>query len=330
MSPAFTKILPWYSNYIIPPTRKRTAIARTKYLGVKTLDLDSIDEYANGDVNPSTSPASTLKGPTNPEEMIKKQKSAKWLRTQKHSDTFRLYELTKAFFGPLEQLLGEKEYLLSDDGPTSVDCVAVGYLSLMVYAQVPQSWLAEAFKSRFPKLHAYTIRMYQDTFEKADIPWRSRLSKAPYPDAAYAARIMGNGLLDLALPSMRQKIHLDPIMPHEQSVSRSPSLLSNLFSPAVLLPIGAIAGLAFAIMKYTSISSDYNSNHFRAHEHDYLEPTSLSDLGESGAILAALGQQRQLETQYEREKERVGGATVVEVDVENERGEVGRDVIMKK
>jgi sorting and assembly machinery component 37 len=342
ISPAFTKILPWYSNYIIPPARRTAAIARTKHLGIRSLDLDSIDEYAAGDdvrIAGQPATASNFTGPANPEQLIKKQRSAKWLRTQQHSDTFQLFQLMTAFFGPLEEVLGEKKYILSEDEPTSIDCIAVGYLSLMLYASVPQPWLSNALKIRYPKLHAYTKHMYQDTFENPQRPWRSNLAKAEPPTTSQAASALAHGALQWAIPSLRQTTSPDTSVDTSSYQKSSPdeqSIFFTLLTPTVLLPLGAIAGLALGIAKYVFISSasgpqrEQGNHKFHASEHDFLTATKLGDLGESGAMLSALGNQFDFQTQYEREKERTGGATLVEVDVENESGEVGRDIVYKK
>jgi hypothetical protein len=105
-------------------------------------------------------------------------------------------------------------------------------------------------------------------------------------------------------------------------------LWSNLLSPTILLPLGVVAGLAFGVARYISTSSedDRREKTFRAHEHDFFTPTTLADLGESGAMLSALG------TAFEQEnQERSGRVPVVEdVDVENAQGEVARDVVYKR
>lgn len=81
--------------------------------------------------------------------------------------------------------------------------------------------------------------------------------------------------------------------------------------------------MAFAATKVLAGASTDNGK-ISIHETDYLQPTRLSDFGEAGAALAVLGQQMDFEA---LERERVGGATIVEVDVENESGEVGRQVV---
>ena len=79
-----------------------------------------------------------------------------------------------------------------------------------------------------------------------------------------------------------------------------------------------------AAMKILAVEPE-DENKYSIYESDYLQPARLSDLGEAGASLAVLGQQMDLEA---RERERVGSATIMEVDVENESGEVGRQVVM--
>lgn len=72
-------------------------------------------------------------------------------------------------------------------------------------------------------------------------------------------------------------------------------------------------------------SASTDNDKISIHEADYLQPTRLSDFGDAGAALAVLGQQMDLEA---GEREKVGGATIVEVDVENESKEVGRQVVV--
>ena len=92
-------------------------------------------------------------------------------------------------------------------------------------------------------------------------------------------------------------------------------------------------GMAKFITITDEIRAQSNETTFRAHEQDFLQPTRLSDLGESGAMLsAALGGVGYSGPEAERERERTGGAPMVEVDVDvaNETGEVGRDIVYKK
>ncbi|KIW07120.1 uncharacterized protein PV09_01993 [Verruconis gallopava] len=334
ISPVFTSILPWYSNYIVPPARRAAAIARTKHLGIRSLDLDSVDENAARDDSRHAgqrTAANLPSGITNPEQLVMKQQSASWLRTQQHADTFQLFQLTTSFFGPLQDLLGDKNYLLSNDVPTSLDCFAVGYLALMRKAPVPQPWLADALRTRFPKLDEYIQRTYGEIFENPSCPWKSKLITFVSPTISRSVAALARAAIYRVLPSLRKTTTLDPLT--QQGLSKdkdsiSHSILSSLLAPTVLLPLGALTGLAFGIAKYLSTSDlQQGGNSFYAHERDFLTPTRLTDLGESGAILSALGQRIDLEKQYERERERTGGATLVEVDVEDVERKSGQDIV---
>ena len=167
--------------------------------------------------------------------------------------------------------------------------------------------------------------------------WRGKISVAPDPTVRQVATAMGRGVLEWAVPALKQTTTPDPAADvsvyRKPSQSQSTSLLSTILSPSILLPIGALASIAFGIAKYISISNDDDSKSektFRARENGFLTATRLDDLGESGAMLSALGGVFDREVQVERE--RTGGAPIVEVDmdVRDENGEVGRDVVYRK
>lgn len=323
ISPAFTKILPWYANYVIPPARRKVATARTAHLGLRSLDLDSAQDAAGEEKSTafkSDNAAPSFATQNSPEQLLNRQKSLNWLRSQSHSDTFRLHQLTSEFFEPLEKLLGDEKYLMTSDDPTSLDYLALGYLSLMLYAPVPQQWLADALKTRYPELKAYTDRMYEHTFKSVDLKWTDQLYEASPWSTSEGIKFIGQGILNWASP-WQKTISLDPS--YSQPSTSEPSGLSfqTLAWSAAL-----VGGIAFAATKMLAGLSSHASN-ISIHETDYLQPTRLSDLGEAGATLAILGQQMDLET---RERQRVGGATIMEVDVENESGEVGRQVVVSR
>jgi hypothetical protein len=324
-SPAYTKILPWYANYVIPPARRKVAVSRTAHLGLRSLDLDSAQDAAGeGDSTAfkSDSSAPSFATQNSPEQMLNRQKSLNWLKSQSHSDTFRLHQLTNEFFDPLEKLLGNDKFLMTSDNPTSLDYLALGYLSLMLYAPVPQQWLADALKTRYPKLKAYTDRMYKLTFKSVDLKWTEQLFSASPPSTSEGVRFISQSIMNWASP-WKQTITVDPTShPNSSPSSASSSVpLQTLAWSAAL-----IGGVAFAAMKILAVESA-NENKFSIYESDYLQPARLSDFGEAGASLAVLGQQMDLEA---KERERVGSATILEVDVENESGEVGRQVVISK
>jgi Glutathione S-transferase, C-terminal domain/Outer mitochondrial membrane transport complex protein len=328
-SPAFTKILPWYANYVIPPARRKVATGRTAHLGLRSLDLDSAQDTAGEESSTafkSDASAPSFATQNSPEQMLNRQKSLNWLRSQSHSDAFRLHQLTSEFFAPLEKLLGDKKFLMTSDNPTSLDYLALGYLSLMLYAPVPQQWLADALKNRYSKLKAYTDRMYKHTFKSVDLKWTEQLFEAAPPSTSEGVKFIGQSILDWATP-WKQTITVDQTS-QAKSLPSSTSILSpsNFTFQTLAWSAGLIGGVAFAATKMLAVAP-VDESRFSMHESDYMQPTRLSDFGEAGASLAVLGHQMDLET---RENERVGGATIVEIDVENESVEIGRQVVMSK
>ena len=84
---------------------------------------------------------------------------------------FRLEALTADFFEPLEAMLGQKAYLLTlkeDDVPSSLDCIALGYLSLALVPELSFPWLRDAMRAKAPLLSAYTERLRRRCF--GDVP----------------------------------------------------------------------------------------------------------------------------------------------------------------
>lgn len=75
----------------------------------------------------------------------------------------RLDGIADAFFHPLEQLLGKKQYLLSEDSPSSLDCLAFAYMALALIPVLPDPWLATSM-SRYSTLCAYVHALNQRFF----------------------------------------------------------------------------------------------------------------------------------------------------------------------
>ena len=68
----------------------------------------------------------------------------------------------------LADLKGEEKkwFLLDDDdgeegagGPTTLDCVAFGYLALMIYPDLPRPWLRDRIVEKYPALQAWVNDM---------------------------------------------------------------------------------------------------------------------------------------------------------------------------
>lgn len=87
---------------------------------------------------------------------------------------FRLDALTEELFEPLEEMLGGgggdgAEFLLSSvskskSKPRSLDCLAVGYLALMLAPDLAYPWLRDAMQTKGQQVTIYTERLRQKWF----------------------------------------------------------------------------------------------------------------------------------------------------------------------
>src|SRR5262249_22302688 len=163
---------------------------RTAHLGISSLDLDEDGEkiaMSQGDqslINPGMNLSARAQSISTTTSLLGRNGTLRnILRQPEHSDTFRLNALTDQFCQPLQEQLGDKSWLIHRDGdPWSVDCLALGYLSLMLHADVPKRWLATAIKTRYPRLVQYYDEVYERIYnrfhsQKADIP---RQVSSPY------------------------------------------------------------------------------------------------------------------------------------------------------
>ena len=162
---AFTKILPWHANYIVPPKRREAARKRTDHLGISSIDVDDVHEdLSNKPPGFDVGREKTFEAETQKRASLllpQKNTVRSLLQRPEHSAVFKLHALADNFFGPLQDMLGDESYFLGSTGPQEVDCLAYGYLSLMLYPHLPQDWLAKVLRKRYPRLARYTERMHE-------------------------------------------------------------------------------------------------------------------------------------------------------------------------
>lgn len=222
-SSAYTAILPWYTNYTIPPKRRDLARARTAHLGLSSLDVSEAGHGARGPGSDTASSeyeaakrAAGIPGSENPKvlSMGRGKGLGGLLSSPMYAARFKLDTLSNELLQPLSDLLGKDDYLLAGDKPSSLDCLAFGYLALMLYPPVPQSWLKEAIQTKHPRIFRYIRRLREDLLGKGDIdsaevwdiakgrasmrgalPWQPRPRKTTYSHVLLAAREMIEGML---------------------------------------------------------------------------------------------------------------------------------------
>ncbi|EFE44387.1 mitochondrial import receptor subunit (Tom37), putative [Trichophyton verrucosum HKI 0517] len=181
-SPAYGSLLQWPNQWILPPRLRSRAKARTEHLGLSHLDLDATEErqkeQQDGRQTLSASGQIPKSLATKSQETI-----SGLLSKSSQQSRIRLDGLTEEFVNPLEELLDGKGYLLNDDMPCSLDCVALGYLSLAIFPETPSPWLREGVHKYSPQLVRYfeklQLKCYGGKVESVDtgrtattLPWQ--------------------------------------------------------------------------------------------------------------------------------------------------------------
>lgn len=168
-SSAYTAILPWYLNYTIPPRRREKARVRTSHLGLSSLDIspeqDAASQPGGRSLHSTFETAKKDAGAQSQTKVLSMGRAAGvggLLSDPVYAARFKLDALANELLEPLVDLLGNKKYLFSETSPSSLDCLAFGYLALMLYPVVPQAWLKEALEQRFPRLSQYVHTMRQE------------------------------------------------------------------------------------------------------------------------------------------------------------------------
>lgn len=282
---AYSSILQWPTQYFVPPQRRALAKARTDHLGLSSLDFDTLDEERRSSRKAADFIPQSLRTsrPTVMGMMKEKQSSAR----------FKLDALVDAAFKPLQQLLGNKRWMLSDERASSLDCLALGYLSLALIPEVPQSWLAEGLRGRYPGLCKYVEDGVKQVFggevtvedalassteeqsammqaqSETALPWR-----APEQNIGSAGASILKSTLD-SVPFYKRTIVTTSSTHPPHSTDAPPHSLTSTLLPPLLASAGAVAAIASYLL-YSSVSAQGP------------EKRRLSDMGEAGAMFAGL------------------------------------------
>ncbi|KAJ6079477.1 hypothetical protein N7467_009230 [Penicillium canescens] len=166
-SPAYGALLQWPNQWILPPKLHGSAKSRTEYLGLSSLDLQAMEEQRKREHSAAVASGQIPKNfIQQPRETVSKLLG----RTAQHNQ-FRLEALTAEFFEPLEAMLARKSYLLPDQSgnPSSLDCIALGYLALALVPELNFPWLRDAMRAKAPQVTAYTERMRSRCFGDVDV-----------------------------------------------------------------------------------------------------------------------------------------------------------------
>ncbi|KAI1005551.1 hypothetical protein K3495_g2664 [Podosphaera aphanis] len=211
--PIYSTIQSFPLPYIVPAALRSAARSRSAHLGLASLEVDS---------EATPSPSSST-----PQRLRRSQNSVSGMlaATPESAAQIRLDALASKFFEPLENLRAKKRYFVSETQLTSLDCLALGYLSLMLIPELPQPWLAKTMRQRFPRLSAWTQELRTEIFGGAvgmndvfgdskssggdHLPW-----KRPPSKLLGVGRIFLSALID-GVPGLSQIRRKNKIRYHE-------------------------------------------------------------------------------------------------------------------
>lgn len=214
------------------------------------------------------------------------------MKQPQHAARFRLDTLAESSCEPLAQLQQDKHYLLSEERMTSLDCLALGYLSLALMPEVPQPWLSQAMKSKYPPLCRYVEDLARDYWgvelngRKGKSPGKATGPKLPWkvPDGqSWSSSIKLRSSLE-NFPYLGALYRPDAI---QQSTTKAGEEMARVpVLPTIF--VGLTASLT-ALVGYVLYTGEMPSPPaFIRHLIGRQRPQRLTDLGAAGAMLGGI------------------------------------------
>ncbi|OBT78244.1 hypothetical protein VF21_03035 [Pseudogymnoascus sp. 05NY08] len=157
--PSLASTLPFPLSWLEPRRLREAALARTAHLGIKLDSDDKDDASPDSQVQgEDVIPVSLRKGNTGATSASLAAEGAA---------TIRLSALADEFLEPLAEMRGEGRWFVGGRA-TEVDCLALGYLAVMLVDGLPRPWLAEKVKS-VKGLKEWVSEVEGVAFE--ELPW---------------------------------------------------------------------------------------------------------------------------------------------------------------
>lgn len=318
--PIFNTIQSFPLPYLTPPHLRAEAKKRTEYLGLSALDIDTEDGDKSRE--PSIIPESLRRG--------KQTVSSLLAASPETNAQIRLDALATDFFSTIQELKGKKKYLVSNSHVSSLDCLALGFISLMLYPKLPQPWLSKTMRKKFPHLVRWVDELKDAVWgvvtlddalltkaahgnavqrKKNDLPWQ-----APEPRGILnVGGVFLAGLADsIPMVGQARKNHRMRRYGGEGAEKNARGKVWTYFATVggVLAAVGLVAGFA---LQRGLIQVPENWHGKKGDEREKTQ--GLDDLGEAGHALFAFADQIDESVRRQRELEKSNKPTV-EVDVD--------------
>ncbi|KAK6340936.1 hypothetical protein TWF696_009250 [Orbilia brochopaga] len=157
--PLYSTFIRFPLQYEIPHTHHTRAATLTAHLAPLVRELGSTGEDDAAKQPVSTSFANLTAGSKSSQE--------KDAAEEKITTRVKLRNLLADVLDPIREKLRagqHRNHLLGGSGPTTVDCLLVGYLSLLVYPDLPASWAKEIMQREFADIVQYTDALRPQMF----------------------------------------------------------------------------------------------------------------------------------------------------------------------
>ena len=310
--PLYSALFPWSLQYPGPLRLRERAKLRCEHLGLSATDIDS-----SFDPQSTKQAQGLMAGP--PASFLEQTRSTTKTVMDKTqlANKIRLDGLATEFLQPIQELLGAKEYLLSEKQPSGLDCLVVGYLSLVLQPRLPQPWLSNKVRLSFARLCGY-VENLQRTFytispEDKNHPraeQSSGLATTSYPERKQGVgdtlpwvvpvpqrnietqSLLLENVLD-SLPLIKQlrataRLDRSLLEQHIEAKSTIGTWINGRNTGAGVMGLVALtAGLSLLVPSLLSAGTIFTSRQNRRES----EKSNLDDYGEAGAALAVLADQ---------------------------------------
>ncbi|OAA81210.1 mitochondrial import receptor subunit [Akanthomyces lecanii RCEF 1005] len=171
--PAYSSLLSFPLTWTVPPLIRAEAIQRVEHLGLAELDTDfdphgGLHLTAGRDALPETF-RKHLPGTSKHKNTVKEE------MTPEQAVAIRLFSLTEDCLGTLETLLSKEQKrprFFPGQYLTSLDCLAFGYLALMLKAPVPRAFLRDWTTEHAPHITGFVDDILANHSPSAGtLPW---------------------------------------------------------------------------------------------------------------------------------------------------------------
>lgn len=168
--PAYSSVLPFPLTWTEPPAIRRRMCDVAAHLGLSDLNID--DEPEDGKKQASEDGRGFLKVP----ERLRTRRGVRAALPPEHAALFRLEAAGSECLGVLADLKAQHDegrLFFGRERPTALDCLAFGYLALMLVPEVPRPWLRDMMQRRYDCLCVFVDGVRDELFggDVASLPW---------------------------------------------------------------------------------------------------------------------------------------------------------------